>query len=140
MKAYGLSPMNGYEKPPSTEKSYKNLRDSAINYIQKTVLQDKATAIIVYGHLEAINLLQVAQALNISVPEKLSIICFCDQHASNIMSPGMSFIDLMCEEMGQAAAELIINQLEHYEQRKPEIIKLPEQLIIRDTTSKPPKD
>jgi LacI family transcriptional regulator len=90
--------------------------------------------------MEAINLLQVAQALNISVPEKLSIICFCDQHACNIMSPSMSFIDLMSEEMGQAAAELIIKQLEHYELRKPEIIKLPERIIIRDTTSKPPND
>ena len=140
MGVYGLTPMIGHEKPPSTVKTYQNLHDSAVNYIQKTVLQDKATAIIVYGHMEAINLLQVAQALNISVPEKLSIICFCDQHACNIMSPSMSFIDLMCEEMGQAAAELIIKQLEHYELRKPEIIKLPERLIIRDTTSKPPNE
>jgi DNA-binding LacI/PurR family transcriptional regulator len=51
----------------------------------------------------------------------------------------MSFIDLMCEEMGQAAAELIIKQLEHYES-KPEIVKLPERLVIRDTTAKSPKD
>jgi len=52
----------------------------------------------------------------------------------------MSFIDLMSEEMGQAAAELIIRQLEHYELRKPEIVKLPERLIVRDTTSKPPNE
>jgi LacI family transcriptional regulator len=142
MKAYGLTPMAGHEqeKPLSTVKTYKNLHDSAVKYIQKTVLQDKATAIIVYGHMEAVNLVQVAQALNISVPEKLSIMCFCDQHAADIMSPTMSFIDLMSEEMGQAAAELIIRQLEHYELKKPEIVKLPERLIIRGTTSKPPND
>jgi LacI family transcriptional regulator len=140
MKAYGLTPMSGHEKPPSTEKTYKYLNDSAVNYINKTVLQDKATAIIVYGHMEAVNLVQVAQALNISVPEKLSIMCFCDQHACNIMSPSMSFIDLMSEEMGQAAAELLIKQLEHSELTSPKIIKLPERLVIRGTTSKPPND
>ncbi|MFA5292715.1 MAG: LacI family DNA-binding transcriptional regulator [Phycisphaerae bacterium] len=151
MKAYGLTPMSGHERLPSTEKTDKNLNDSeekaykdlhnsAVRYIKKTVLQDKATAIIVYGHMEALNLLQIAQALNISVPEQLSIICFCDKHACNIMSPSMSFIDLMSEEMGQAAAELLIRQLEHSELISPQIIKLPERLIVRGTTSKPPND
>jgi LacI family transcriptional regulator len=140
MEAYGLAPTNGYEKLLSTGETYQNLHDSAVNYIQKTVLQDKATAIIVYGHMEALNLLQVAQSMKISVPERLSIICFCDQHACNIMSPSMSFIDLMSEEMGQAAAEILIKQLEHSELISPQIIKLPERLIIRGTTSKPPND
>jgi LacI family transcriptional regulator len=140
MAADGLIPINGNDAPPSTEQTYQNLHDSAIEYIKKTVLKDKATAIIVYGHMEALNLLQAAQSLGISVPQQLSIICFCDKHAANIMSPSMSFIDLMSEEMGQAAAELLIKQLERSELISPQIIKLPERLIIRGTTSKPPND
>ncbi|MGA2916785.1 MAG: LacI family DNA-binding transcriptional regulator [Sedimentisphaerales bacterium] len=140
MQAYGLIPMVDHDKMPSTEQTYQNLHDSAIKYIKKTILRDKATAIIVYGHMEALNLLQAAQSLGISVPQQLSIICFCDQHACDIMSPSMSFIDLMSGEMGQAAAELLIRQLEHPEQIKPEVITLPERLIVRNTTSKAPAD
>lgn len=135
MEAYKLTPMPGHDKQLSTIKTYQNLHDSAVKYIKKTVLQDRATAIIVYGHMEAINLIQVSQALDISVPERLSIICFCDQHACDIMSPSLTFIDLMSEEMGQAATELLIRQLEHPEQINPEVIKLPERLILRNTTS-----
>ncbi|HBG27994.1 MAG: hypothetical protein A2Y10_17355 [Planctomycetes bacterium GWF2_41_51] len=138
MKAYGLTPMIGDEKLPSTKQTYQNLHDSAIKYIKKTVLHDKATAIIVYGHMEALNLLQAAQSLGISVPQQLSIICFCDQHACDIMSPSMSFIDLMSAEMGQAAAELLIKQLKNSERIIPETIKLSERLIVRNTTSKAP--
>lgn len=138
MLAYGLSPMVDQEKTPSQQQTYQTLHDSAVNYIKKTVLQEKATAIIVYGHMEALNLLQAAQSVGISVPQQLSIICFCDQHACDIMSPSMSFIDLMSEQMGQAAAELLIKQLNNLEHIVPETVKLEERLVVRNTTAKAP--
>ncbi len=137
MKAYGLKAMTYQEKEPAREQTYQNLHESATKYIKKTVLEDKATAIIVYGHMEALNLLQAAQSLGISIPRQLSIICFCDQHACDIMSPSMTFIDLMSEEMGKVAAELLIKQLKNPERIVPETIKLPERLVIRNTTSRP---
>jgi LacI family transcriptional regulator len=140
MEKYGLPVMPGHDKLFSTIKTYENLRNSAIQYIQTSVIQNKITAVIVYGHMEALNLMQAAQSLGVSVPERLSIICFCDQHSCDIMSPNMTFIDLMSKEMGQAAARLLIKQLNQVEKIKPEIIKLPEQLIIRNTTSVAPKD
>jgi LacI family transcriptional regulator len=140
MKEFGLIPMPGHEKLLSTVKTYKNLYESAVKYIETLVVQNKTTAIIVYGHMEAINLMHAAQSLGISVPEQLSLICFCDQHSCDIMSPSMTFIDLMSKEMGQAVAELLIRQLNQSKKVKPEIIKLPEQLIIRNTTSVAPKD
>lgn len=139
MAKYKLPLMSGHDKLFSTIKTYENLRKSAMQYIE-TAMQNKTTAIIVYGHMEAINLLQAAQNLGISVPKQLSIICFCDQHSADIMSPGMTFIDLMSKEMGRAAAELLLRQLNRPEKAKPEVIKLPEQLILRDTTGLAPKD
>jgi LacI family transcriptional regulator len=138
MKKYGLSVVPGHDKLFSTVKTYENLRNSAIQYIQTSVIQNKATAVIVYGHLEALNLIQAARSLGVSVPEQLSIICFCDQHSCDIMSPSMTFIDLMSKEMGQAAAELLIRQLNQPEKAKPEAIKLPERLILRNTTAAAP--
>jgi LacI family transcriptional regulator len=140
MEKYGLPIMPGHDKLFSTIKTYENLHNSAVQYIQTSVIQNKITAVIVYGHMEALFLMQAAHSLGVSVPKQLSILCFCDQHACDIMSPSMSFIDLMSKEMGQAAAELLIRQLSQSEKAKPEIIKLPERLILRSTTSAAPKD
>lgn len=140
MEKYNLPVMSGHDKLFSTIKTYENLYKSAIQFIETSVLQNKATAIIVYGHMEAVNLVQAAQHLGVLVPDQLSIICFCDQHACDIMSPNISFIDLMSKEMGIAAAELLLRQLNNPEKAKPELIKLPEQLVLRNTTGPAPKD
>ncbi|MEN6385134.1 MAG: LacI family DNA-binding transcriptional regulator [Phycisphaerales bacterium] len=140
MEKYNLPPMAGHDKIFSTMKTYENLYKSAIQYMQSTVIQNKATAVIVYGHMEAMYLVQAAQSLGISVPQQLSVICFCDQHSANIMSPNMTFIDLMSQEMGKACAELLLKQLNHPEKAKPETLKVPEQLILRSTTSVAPKE
>ncbi|OQA00668.1 MAG: HTH-type transcriptional regulator DegA [Planctomycetes bacterium ADurb.Bin401] len=140
MEKYNLPVMSGHDKLFSTIKTYENLYKSAVQFIETSVLQNKATAIIVYGHMEAVNLVQAAQHLGVSVPQQLSIICFCDQHACDIMSPNISFIDLMSKEMGIAAAELLLRQLNNPEKAKPELIKLPEQLVLRNTTGPAPKE
>jgi DNA-binding LacI/PurR family transcriptional regulator len=140
MEKYNLPVMSGHDKIFSTIKTYENLYKSAVQYIQQTVIQNKATGVIVYGHMEAMYILQAAQSLGVSVPQQLSIICFCDQHSANIMSPNMTFIDLMSKEMGEACAELLLRQLNHPEKVKPETIKVPEQLVLRTTTSVAPKE
>ncbi|HBG27883.1 MAG TPA: hypothetical protein DDX75_12410 [Phycisphaerales bacterium] len=140
MEKHNLPVMSGHDKLFSTIKTYENLYKSAIQYIETSVLENKATAIIVYGHMEALNLVQAAQSLGVSVPEQLSIICFCDQHSCDIMSPSMTFIDLMSKEMGQAAAKLLLKQLSQPEKIEPEIIKVPEQLVQRRTTAAAPKE
>jgi LacI family transcriptional regulator len=140
MKKRNLIIMPYHDKPFSSIKTYENLHNSAIQYIKTSVIQNKATAIIVYGHMEALNLMQAAHSLGISVPKQLSIICFCDQHACDIMSPSMTFIDLMSQQMGQVATELLIRQLKHPEKTSPEKIKLPERLIVRSTTSTVPQN
>ena len=140
MSKYGLSPMPGHNKLLSTVKTYDNLHNSAIKFIKESVIQNKATAIISYGHMEGLNLMQAAHILGVSIPEQLSLICFCDQHACDVMSPSLTFIDLMSAEMGQAAAELLIKQMKTPDQSKHETIKLPERLIVRKTTSVAPRN
>jgi len=140
MAKHNLSVMAGHDKIFSTVKTYDNLYKSAVQYVQTTVLQNKATAVIVYGHMEAMYLIQAAQSLGVSVPQHFSVVCFCDQHAANIMSPNITFVDLMSKEMGIAAAELLLKYLNNPESVKPEVIKVPEQLIVRGTTSVAPKE
>lgn len=111
--------------------------DSAEDYLKEIVLEKGATAILAYGHMGALNLLQAAHSLGIAVPEKLSIICFCDEYAHQVMSPGLTFIDLGSEKMGKVAAELLLDQIQHPEQIKPQRIVLQEKLVVRNTTARP---
>ena len=110
---------------------------SAEEYLKETVLGKKVTAILAYGHMGALNLLQAAHTLGISVPEQLSIICFCDKYANRVMSPGLTFIDLNAEAMGKMAAELLLAQIQTPGRIKPEKVWLPEALVIRNSTAAP---
>lgn len=110
---------------------------SAEQYLQETVLEKQVTAILAYGHMEALNLLQAAHSLEIAVPERLSVMCFCDEHAARVMSPGLTFIDLGSEKLGKVAAELLLDQIQRPEPVAPHQIVLPEKLVVRSTTVPP---
>lgn len=127
MQSYGLEPIFN---------SHDTL-DSAEDFLKETVFKKGVTAILAYGHMGALNLLQAAHSLEIAVPEKLSLMCFCDEYANRVMSPGLTFIDLCSEKMGRVAAELLLNQIQYPIRVKPERIVLRENLVIRNTTAPP---
>lgn len=111
--------------------------DSVEDYLKEIVFEKKATAILAYGHMGALNLLQAAHSLEIAIPEQLSIMCFCDEYANKVMSPGMTFMDLGSEKMGKVAAELLLEQMKDTGNTKPEKVTLQEKLVIRNSTAPP---
>jgi LacI family transcriptional regulator len=114
-----------------------NTLDSPEEFLKESVLDRRATAILAYGHMGALNLMQAAHSLEIPVPEKLSIMCFCDEYANSVMSPGLTFIDLSSVKMGRIAAELLLDQIKNPTHVKPQRVVLQEKLIIRNTTAPP---
>jgi DNA-binding LacI/PurR family transcriptional regulator len=127
MRKHGCEPILGS----------RDILDSAEEYLKETVLEKGVTAILTYGHMGALNLLQAAHTLNINIPEQLSLICFCDEYANRIMSPGLTFIDLCSEKMGRIAAEMLLDQIQSPTRSKPRRIVLHETLVIRNTTARP---
>lgn len=127
MKKRGLDPVT-----VSREKI-----ESAEEYLEKMVFEKGVTAILAYGHMGGLHLLQAAHTLGISVPEQLSILCFCDQYANQVMSPGLTFIDLNSATMGKIAAELLLDQMQNSGKIHDRHIVLPEKLVIRKTTARP---
>lgn len=115
----------------------KEFIESAEEFIESTVIKNSATAILAYGHMGGLNLMQAAHKLGIAVPERLSLICFCDEYANSIMSPGLTFIDLRMRDMGKVATELLLNRIEGSIKTPPGCIKLDEKLILRNSTSPP---
>jgi DNA-binding LacI/PurR family transcriptional regulator len=75
--------------------------------------------------------------LEIPVPQRLSVMCFCDENASRVMSPGLTFIDLGSKKLGKVAAELLLDQIQHPDQVASQQIVLPEKLMVRSTTAPP---
>ena len=127
MEDFGLQPIFG---------SRESL-DSAEDYLKETVLEKGATAIVAYGHMGALHLLQAAHSAKIAVPERLSLMCFCDEYANQVMSPGLTFIDLGSDKMGKVAAELLLDQIQNPGRVKPQRILLQEKLVVRNTTGPP---
>lgn len=127
MKKKGLEPIL----------SSQDVLDSTEDFLKEVIFERKATAILVYGHMGALNLLQAAHSLEIPVPEQVSIMCFCDQYANRIMSPGLTFIDLCSMKMGTIAAELLLKQIQSARKIQPQRVVLEETLAVRSTTAPP---
>ena len=127
MKKHGLTPVLGSH----------DVLDATEDYLREVVLEGGATAILAYGHMGALNILQAAHTLEIAIPEQLSVMCFCDQYANRIMSPGLTFIDLCSMKMGTLAAELLLKQIQSPRKLQPQRIVLEESLAIRNTTASP---
>ena len=127
MEKYGLEPFVDVD----------NSLDTAEGYLKKMVFEKGVTAVLVYGHMGALNLMQAAHWLGIQIPEKLSLMCFCDEYANRVMSPGLTFIDLCSEKMGKVAAERLLDQIENPTRVKPQQVILQENLVIRNTTAPP---
>ena len=127
MRKYDLEPIFGSHE----------VLDSAEDFLKEMVFENQVTAVLAYGHMGALNLLQAAHSLGIAVPEKLSVMCFCDEYANKVMSPGLTFIDLGSEKMGKVTAELLLDRIKHPDIVKPRNILLQERLEIRNTTVPP---
>ena len=127
INACGLETIKGHEEPFV----------SAVDFLKSAVITKKATAIIAYGHMGALNIMQAAHALGIAIPLELSLIAFCDEYAASIMSPSLTFIDLRSREMGQIAAEMLLEKIENPDQVQSRNVKIQEKLVFRDTTARP---
>jgi len=125
--AAGLTPIKGHQQPFT----------SPADFLKSAVYEQKVTAVITYGHMGALNIMQAAHSLGIAIPRELSLIAFCDEYAANIMSPSLTFIDLGSSQMGQAAAEMLLNKIENPEHGKFRNVKIQEKLVFRDTTARP---
>jgi len=122
---FGLTPIEGHDQ----------ILHSAHNFLETAVVKNKATAVITYGHMEGLNIMQAAHDMQISIPEDLSLISFCDEVASAVMSSKLTFIDLRSREMGKIAAELLLEQIESHSKAEPQFIKVTEHLIVRNSTA-----
>lgn len=124
---YGLTPIIGHDDLPG----------GIDEFLESTVINGGATAVIAYGHMGGLNLMQAAHRLGIAVPERFSLICFCDEYASSVMSPSLTFVDLRTREMGRVAAELLLSEIRQPGRTDQRSVCLDERFVSRESTALP---
>jgi len=85
----------------------------------------------------AISAIQVAKDLNLKIPEDFAVVGFSNSPASTIIDPPLTTVDDHAFEMGQAAARLLIRQIEYKDINvTSEMIMMKSDLIIRESSQK----
>ncbi len=126
MTKLGLKPVEGFDQ----------WLESPEEFLEQNVLKNNVTAVVAYGHMGGLNLLQASHKLNIKVPENLSLLCFCDEYAASILSPKLSFIDICSLTLGEKAAELLLDKIEKKQNYAQNKYIIQERLILRSSTAK----
>jgi len=120
-----LEPIPGHDK----------IFHSAPAFLASVVLKHQATAILAYDHIEAIKIIHGAHSLDIQIPKQVSLLCFNDEYLCGIVTPSLTTIGVPLRQIGRIAAETLLKHLKSPADYKPECIKLPQELIIRNSTA-----
>ncbi|MDT0677196.1 LacI family DNA-binding transcriptional regulator [Autumnicola musiva] len=100
-------------------------------------LQGKPDGIFCANDYTAVSALQVFKKANYEIPKDVAVIGFSNYPISKIIEPKITTVNDRAFEMGQAAANLLIRQIEEKNEIiSSETIVLETQLIIRKSTKK----
>jgi DNA-binding LacI/PurR family transcriptional regulator len=116
---------------------YANDLGNVVDATQRLLdLPERPDAIFCLNDPVAIQAMQVIKRRNLSLPTDISLIGFTNEPVSQFIEPSLTTVAQPARLMGQTAAELFINQLEHKENYEPVTKILSTELIIRDSTRK----
>ncbi|MFY9176774.1 MAG: LacI family DNA-binding transcriptional regulator [Caldicoprobacterales bacterium] len=98
-------------------------------------LENPPTAILAANNLMAIGVLKAARDKGLNVPGNLSVIGFDDSLLSKVVDPSLTVIKQPLKEIGEAAVNLLMNQLEG--NQKHETIQLETRIVRRQSCGNP---
>lgn len=93
-------------------------------------------AIFAYSDYVGIEVIKTAKKRGIRIPEELCVIGFSNDPVSEVIEPGLSTLSQPPFEMGQIAAEIMIQHIEEKADLKPVTRLLDFDLIIRQSSCK----
>jgi LacI family transcriptional regulator len=95
------------------------------------------TAILCGNDLMAIGVMEAAAEKGLRVPQDVSVMGYDDQELARYTHPPLSTLVLPNYEMGQKAAETLIDMAVHDKALRPMTIKVDGPLVVRSSTSRP---
>lgn len=115
--------------------THNNDREYYIQFVQSVMTQG-ITGIVAENDLIAIEIIQVAKELSLSVPDDFSIVGFDNIDLANFVEPKLTTISQDFEQMGYEAARNLITLIENPHDHPRENMVVPVQLIERQTVKK----
>jgi LacI family transcriptional regulator len=101
----------------------------------------KPTAILCAADWSALTVVRVARQMEIKIPQELSVMGFGGFFMTELADPPLTTILQPFEGMGRVATEHLLSRLEKNEENSTPIdIKLPSNLLVRDSTAPPKED
>ncbi|MGO2745428.1 LacI family DNA-binding transcriptional regulator [Microbacterium sp.] len=97
-------------------------------------LPDTPTAVFAANDLSAIEMMRIAAARGLRVPDDISVVGFDDILDAASHAPQLTTVRQPLPEMGTAAVTMLLDVLQGHE---PEPIRMPTTLIVRESTAPP---
>jgi LacI family transcriptional regulator len=107
------------------------------DFIDATLAQSpsqRPTALICYTHFLAISTLRLLWERGVRVPQDVSVATFSNSYPVAEVIPPLTTVALPTEEMGRAAAEMVVEQIQSSGEAEPRRVVLKETLIVRKST------
>lgn len=102
-------------------------------FIQLYGLDDKPEVIFAANDMMALGCYDAANYFNVKIPDDISLIGFDDIFMSKYINPSLTTVRVQIEEVGKAAAKLLIERLNNSNGKSHSLIKIPTELIIRNS-------
>lgn len=101
--------LNGLEPIPELVKEAPYSREPIIQATRKMILgPTPPTAIACFSDFYAIHVREALKSMDIAIPEQVALMGFCGYPGGEFMEPTLSTVDLMYEDTGRMAAELML--------------------------------
>lgn len=102
-------------------------------FIQLYGLPEKPQAIFAANDMMALGCYDAAHYFNVKIPDEISLIGFDDIFMSKYINPSLTTVRVQIEEVGKAAASLLMSRLNDSNGKAHSLIKIPTELIIRNS-------
>ncbi len=102
-------------------------------FIQLYGLPEKPEAIFAANDMMALGCYDAANYFNVKIPDDISLIGFDDIFISKYINPSLTTVRVQIEEVGKAAATLLIERLKNSNGKSHSLLKIPTELIIRNS-------
>lgn len=106
-----------------------------LEYFADVPATDRPTAVTCYNDLVAIGLLRALRELEIHVPDEVSVTGFDNIKTCEYGPVPLTTMGVPTAEMGRAAVEMVIRQIDSSGQHEPETENLQAELNVRESTA-----
>lgn len=110
--------------------------DGAMNLLCRN---DRPSAIFAANDMMALGVMDAARALQIRIPNELSVVGFDDMRGVDTMTPPLSTVRQPTYQLGKVAAQYLLDAVTQPQSRGVLHEKLSAQLVVRSSTAAPPE-